>query len=312
MINADFMVLRPFVLHQHCQASLFSARPPGAAEGAPFAQSRQRATRPSVWLGAILEEKDFFMALIPQPHTAKPFASFPELDDLRENLTRNVPAWERVGSIALGAGFIIYGISRRSLWGGLAGLAGAALVARGASGRCLVYRALGSHANDLQAERHERGQKGIRVTQTINVEREPAEVFRYWRKLENLARFMEHVESVEEIDSQRSHWVVRGPLGQPLHWDARIVNESEGEMIAWESLPGAEVNHAGSVWFEPDGRGGTSLKVILRYYPPAGQVGAATAQLLGESPEQQLAQDLSRFKEIIEQKQDEPAQNQAL
>ena len=249
------------------------------------------------------------MALISQPLTGKPLADFSEVDQPRQDLTRNVPTWERIGSIALGAGLIGVGIWRRSLWGGLAGLAGAALMARGATGRCAVYQALGINSNDLQAERHERGQKGIRVTHSITVEREPAEVFRYWRKLENLARFMEHIESVEEIDSERSHWVVRGPLGKELHWDARIVNESEGEMIAWESLPGAEVNHAGSVWFEPDSRGGTSLKVILRYYPPAGQAGAATAQLLGESPEQQLEQDLRRFKEIIEEKQGASAQS---
>jgi uncharacterized membrane protein len=83
-------------------------------------------------------------------------------------------------------------------------------------------------------------------------------------------------------------------------------------MIGWESLPGAEVNHAGSVWFEPDGRGGTSLKVILQYYPPAGSVGAATAHLLGESPDQQLAEDLRRFKEIMEKKEDESTQAQRL
>jgi uncharacterized membrane protein len=252
------------------------------------------------------------MALISQPLTGKPLAEFPEVDELPEDLTTNVPKWERIGSIALGAGLILFGISRRSLWGGLAGLGGAALVARGATGRCPVYQSLGVNSSDLQAERHVRGQKGIRVTQTINVQREPAEVFRYWRKLENLARFMEHVESVEEIDSERSHWVVRGPLGQHLHWDARIVNESEDEMIGWESLPGAEVNHAGSVWFEPDGRGGASLKVILQYYPPAGSVGAATAHLLGESPDQQLAEDLRRFKEIMEKKPDESGQTQRL
>jgi hypothetical protein len=51
--------------------------------------------------------------------------------------------------------------------------------------------------------------------------------------------------------TERSHWVVRGPLGSQLAWQARIVNEREGEMIAWESLPGAEVSNAGSVWFEP-------------------------------------------------------------
>jgi uncharacterized membrane protein len=250
------------------------------------------------------------MALISQPLTGQPLAQLPELDELRKDLTENVPKWERIGSIALGAGLISFGIARRSLWGGIAGLAGAALVVRGASGQCSVYRMLRvNSSDDLQSDRRERGHKGIRVTQTINVQREPAEVFRHWRKLENLARFMDHVESVEEIDSERSHWVVRGPLGQPLHWDARIVNEEEGRMIGWESLPGADVNNAGSVYFEPSGQGGTSLKVILQYYPPAGQVGAAAAHVLGESPDQQLAEDLGRFKEIIEKKSEEPTQN---
>jgi uncharacterized membrane protein len=248
------------------------------------------------------------MALISQPLTGKPLAELPQLDELREELAKNVPTWERIGSIAIGTGLVLFGISRRSLWGGLAGLAGAALVACGGMGRWPVYRTRGIDSSDLQAERRIRGHKGTRVTQTINVQREPTEVFRYWRKLENLPLFMEHIESVQEIDSERSHWVVRGPLGGQLHWDARIVNESEGEMIAWESLPGAEVNNAGSVWFEPDGRGGTFLKVILQYYPPAGPVGAATAHLLGESPEQQLTEDLHRFKEIIEEKQDGPTQ----
>jgi uncharacterized membrane protein len=244
------------------------------------------------------------MALIYQPLTAQPLSDIPELDELQEDLSRNVPDWERIGSVALGAALVLFGFSRRTLWGGLATLAGAGLVARGATGHCPAYQKLGVNSRDLQTERHVRGQKGETVTHTVQVQREPAELFRFWRKLENLARFMEHVESVEEIDSDHSRWVVRGPLGKELRWDARVVNESEGEMIAWESLPGAEVNHAGSVWFEPDGQGGTSVKVILRYYPPAGVVGAAAAHLLGESPEQQLQEDLRRFKEIIEQGQD--------
>jgi uncharacterized membrane protein len=115
---------------------------------------------------------------------------------------------------------------------------------------------------------------------------------------------MEHVESVEELDSEYSRWTVRAPLGGHLHWDARIINEREGELIAWESLPGAEVNNAGSVWFEPNGAGGTRLKVTLEYHPPAGVIGSVAASLLGASPGQQFREDLARFKEIIEQSQE--------
>lgn len=236
--------------------------------------------------------------------TAQPLADLPQLDTLREELEINVPKTERIASVALGAGLILFGLYRRSLGGAVAGLAGAALIARGASGHCALYRNLGINSRQLNTETGVPDQKGIKITQTIEVHREPAEVYRHWRKLENLARFMEHVESVEEIDSQRSRWVVRGPLGRPLHWDAQIVNEREGELIAWESLPGAEVNNAGSVWFEPNDNGGTRVKVTLQYQPPAGVVGAATAKLLGESPDQQLATDLARFKEIIEGQDD--------
>jgi uncharacterized membrane protein len=90
-------------------------------------------------------------------------------------------------------------------------------------------------------------------------------------------------------------------MGQTLEWDAEIINDEEGRMIAWQSLPGATVRHAGSVWFEPDGSGATRVKVAMEFIPPAGPVGAAVAGMLGNSPQQQLEQDLAKFKEFAEQ-----------
>ena len=40
--------------------------------------------------------------------------------------------------------------------------------------------------------------------------------------------------------------------------------------------------------------------MVLRYDPPAGKVGAAVAKLLGEEPEQQMEEDLRRFKQVVE------------
>jgi uncharacterized membrane protein len=111
---------------------------------------------------------------------------------------------------------------------------------------------------------------------------------------------MEHVEAVEAIDDLRSRWAVKGPAGSRLEWTAKILADRENEVISWESLPGAEVQNAGSVWFEPAANGGTKVKVILRYYPPTGRLGAAVAELFGESPDQQLAEDLQRLKEALE------------
>ncbi|HYC31071.1 MAG TPA: SRPBCC family protein, partial [Gemmatimonadales bacterium] len=109
-----------------------------------------------------------------------------------------------------------------------------------------------------------------------------------------------HLESVRVMDERRSHWVAKGPAGSRIEWDAEIHNELPNELIAWRSLPGAEVDHAGSVHFEPSAAGGTEVRVILRYDPPGGKAGAAVARLFGEEPSQQVAEDLRRFKQVME------------
>ena len=236
------------------------------------------------------------------PLMTQPLAQDPVLDTVRTSLFKNVPSAERIGSVAAGVALIGYGLSRKSLAGVLLALGGAALVGRGATGYCMLYEKLGINSGQLNTERGVPGNKGIKVTQTIVIDREPGEVYRYWRQLENLPRFMKHVEKVEEIDEQRSRWTVKGPAGTQVQWTAAIVTDHEGELISWESLPGAEVQNAGSVRFEPAaGRAlATDVKVTFQYQPPAGAVGAAVAKILGEAPEQQLAEDLQRFKELLE------------
>jgi len=231
--------------------------------------------------------------------TAQPFADNKALDQVRAELDINVPQAERIGSIAAGAGLVLYGASRRSFGGLLIALLGGALIHRGATGHCALYENLGINSRQLNTEQGVRGDKGIKVVKTITVARSPQEVYRFWRNLENLPRFMEHVESVRELDDRRSAWVVKGPMGHDVEWTAQIITDREGELIAWESLPGAEVQNAGSVWFQAT-NGGTEVKVALQYQPPAGVLGATVAKIFGEDPERQLASDLERFKIAIE------------
>lgn len=240
------------------------------------------------------------MALTVQPFSEIKQLSKP-LDCVRAALSMNVPNAERIGSTAAGTGLLLYGLSRRSLPGLLIAALGGALIKRGVTGHCEMYAALGVNSRQLNTDRGVPGDRGIKVVQSIVVARAPAEVYRFWRKLENLARFMDHVESVREIDQRRSDWVVKGPLGHNVEWTAQIISDRENEMISWESLPGAEVQNAGSVWFEPAGDGtSTNVRVSLQYLPPAGVVGATVAKLFGEAPDQQLEDDLGRFKTIIE------------
>ncbi|HWI14268.1 MAG TPA: SRPBCC family protein, partial [Burkholderiales bacterium] len=113
--------------------------------------------------------------------------------------------------------------------------------------------------------------------------------------------FMHHLESVQVLDEQRSHWIAKGPAGKRVEWDAEITAERPGEMIAWRSMEGADVYNAGTVEFEarPAGRG-TIVRVELEYRPPGGIAGTAFAMLFNRSPEQQIYDDLRRFKQIME------------
>jgi uncharacterized membrane protein len=213
----------------------------------------------------------------------------------------NLAAPERIGSVIGGGALVAYGLSQRSLGGFLLALVGGAFLRRGVTGHCDVYGKLGTNSRDGASEAGVRGNKGINMERTITVARPRQEVYRVWRKLENLARFMDHVKEVRTIDGRRSHWVVKAPAGMTVEWDAEIISEHDGSMISWQSLPGAQVQNAGSVWFEEDGNAGsTRVKVALQYQPPAGPFGAAVAKLFGEAPDQQLDEDLARFKQLME------------
>jgi uncharacterized membrane protein len=213
----------------------------------------------------------------------------------------NVGKTERLISGIAGAALIVVALRRKRFRGILLPIGGN-LISRAVSGRCPVNRALGR--NTAKGDRMSpvssvaRGE-GIKVERSITVNRPQAEVYRFWRQLENLPRFMDHLESVTVIDENRSHWVAKGPAGTKVEWDATIHNEIEDELIAWRSLPGSEVDNAGSVHFTPAGNA-TEVRVVLSYDPPAGRLGAAVAKLLGEEPGEQVEEDLRRFKQVME------------
>jgi uncharacterized membrane protein len=214
----------------------------------------------------------------------------------------NVGRTERIVSGLAAAAVAVVGIRRKRLRPLLLPLAGS-LLSRAVTGHCAVNRALGR--NSARRDRVSpvasvpRGQ-GIKVERSVVVNRPFQEVYHFWRNFENLPRFMDHLESVSVLDENRSHWVAKAPAGMRVEWDATIHNQIENQLIAWRSLPGADVNNAGSVHFTPIGEGQTEVRVVLSYDPPAGKLGAAVAKLLGEEPAIQVDDDLRRFKQVME------------
>jgi uncharacterized membrane protein len=215
----------------------------------------------------------------------------------------NVGRRERWISAVAAAAVMAYGLRRRRGRAVLLPIAGS-LLGRAVSGRCPVNQLLGrnSAVDDEPSSpvTSVRRGEGVRVDERIVLNRARDEVYRFWRNLENLPRFMDHLEAVTVLDERRSHWVAKGPAGTRVEWDAVVHNEIPNELIAWRSLEGSEVDNAGSVHFSPTETGDTEVRVVLRYDPPAGRLGAAVARLFGEEPSRQVADDLRRLKQVVE------------
>jgi uncharacterized membrane protein len=233
----------------------------------------------------------------------------------------NVGHRERWISVVIGGALAAYALRRWRRESSAAAFAGAAMLHRGMTGHCNVYQALGvNRARDREYTPQPRGEgrgtgviadfgsdtrqklggkRGIHVEEAVTINRPIDEVFRFWRNLENLPQFMEHLESVSTREAGVTHWRAKAPAGMSVEWDARIINEIDNKVIGWQSLEGSTVSTAGSVNFDQDPHG-TRVTVHLQYGPPAGRLGAAVARLFGEEPSQTIREDLRRFKRLLE------------
>lgn len=143
--------------------------------------------------------------------------------------------------------------------------------------------------------------EGVKMEKEVTINGSPDQIYSFWRQLENLARFMSHIQSVTQTGDGISHWVMKTSNDRTLEWDARIIEDKPGQMISWQSLEGADVDNAGSVWFIPaTGGRGTVVKVVMKYSPPGGKLGSWLAKLMGDGAEKQMAEDLFRLKSLLE------------
>lgn len=211
--------------------------------------------------------------------------------DSTSNQSGTISENERWGSLITGGALVLAGLSQRSLRGALLAIAGGGLAYHGATGQ----KSLQDQVTDAAGLN-----KGIRVEKTVTIQnKSPEELYRFWHNFENLPTFMKHLKSVTVIDDKRSHWVANAPLGNSVEWDAEIITDQENQLITWTSVEGADVDNSGFVRFKSTSRG-TEVKVVIEYSPPGGALTAAIAKVFGEEPEQQIGDDLRRFKMLME------------
>lgn len=204
--------------------------------------------------------------------------------------------WTRVAGDVLDVALLAAGVAARGPGRRRRGAISAVLLT-GIGGLDLytALRTVGGGGRHLNGARH----RTLRAA--VTVRRPPEEVYRFWRDLENLPRFMHHLKSVTPAADGQSHWVANAPAGQSVRWDAQITEDEPNRRIAWQSLPGSAIENGGSVEFTPTATGdGTEVRVGIGYHIPGGLFGKAAATLFGESPDQQVNDDLRRFKQILE------------
>jgi len=200
---------------------------------------------------------------------------------------------ERWAALIGGGALALAGLRERSLRGVLLALAGGGLAYHGASSdKSLQERVV--EATGLE--------NSLRVEKSVTIiNKTPEELYSFWRNFANLPSFMKHLQRVDVLSDTRSHWVTCAPMNATVEWDAEIVADRPPELIAWASTDPADVDNSGFVRFQPAPMGqGTEVKIVLEYAIPGGKVAAAIAKLFGEEPEQQLGDELRRFKMLME------------
>ncbi|HVT10931.1 MAG TPA: SRPBCC family protein [Fimbriimonadaceae bacterium] len=204
---------------------------------------------------------------------------------------------EHLAALVTGGLLFATGVRKGGFAGFLFKAGGLALLYRGQQGYRRLYSALGVR---LDSRPTGIGKQNIRVESEIVVRRPREELYRIWRNFENLPVFMDHVIKVVELNDYESRWVARAPAGMVITWDAIIINDVEDEMIAWETLEGSGVDHAGSVHFSDEPDGATRIRVVFRYDPPTDLFGAFIGRVFGSDPQRQIDRELRRFKRIME------------
>ncbi|HZI79194.1 MAG TPA: SRPBCC family protein [Vicinamibacterales bacterium] len=203
---------------------------------------------------------------------------------------------ERWAGVAMATAVVAYGLSRRSFSGVALAAAAAPLAYRGVTGE---WPGLANGMADTRVALA--GDRGIHVRDAIRLEVPLEAVYGFWRRLENLPRFMTHLREVRDLGGGRSHWIADGPANVPVEWDAEIINEVPNKVIGWRSIAGSDIATAGSVHFSTARQGrSTQVSVNLQYAAPGGRATRLLAFVLGRDPAHMIREDLRRVKQLLE------------
>jgi len=140
------------------------------------------------------------------------------------------------------------------------------------------------------------------ITKSIIVDGNVSDVFNLWANIQNFPHFMHYVKSVVPLTDQTSRWVVEGPLGKDVEWEAEVTRFEPNRRIGWSTKDrksDSGITTSGQVTFAELGTNQTEVTVTMQYVAPAGAVGEVVAKVFA-NPEQRVTEDLNNFKKFAE------------
>lgn len=214
-------------------------------------------------------------------------------DSIISTLSANLGVSERVLSLA-GGSWLLYRALKKKETGIMQTAAAGFMLFRGVTGYGLIAE------DNRQSRRLNKNRKmSINTRMKINMPRE--EIYEYWRNLENLPLFMDHLESVTEKDDKTSEWKAKLPAGiGSVSWKSEIIDEEPNEHLSWRSLPDSTIENEGSVKFREVGEFETQVDATITYSAPMGKAGEKVAQFFNPQVERMVRDDLRNFKKHME------------
>lgn len=139
-----------------------------------------------------------------------------------------------------------------------------------------------------------------KVSRSIIIKGKPADIYPYWANFQNFPSFMEYIQTVTLTGPNMSHWILTGPAGIPIDWQAEMTCHELNKRIAWNSKDKAGfITTSGQVTFNELPQEQTQINATIQYVTPAGKAGEIVAKLFA-NPEERLETDLRNFKQMVE------------
>jgi uncharacterized membrane protein len=140
-----------------------------------------------------------------------------------------------------------------------------------------------------------------KVDDSIDVGVPVQQAYNQWTQFEEFPRFMEGIQSVQQLDDGHVKWVAE-VRGETREWTTEITEQVPDEKIAWKTI-GGEVKNDGIVTFEQVDDAHTRINVQMDVEGESGTENLA-GDLLGVV-KSQVRGDLERFKQLIESRGEE-------